>query len=424
MAIDSSVGSGRNMDAYYENLSNSQLIIPVMVYSRGESYETAPAWIQNKVLLDMPYATHPIDLCRHSHCKIPIHAHITHDQWMRQFAKSVPMVRATTSVAPIWLLDMVLPIIEAPMKRHIVQVFHGELFPIGPLPYIRPEHIDSILSYDRLLLSGQVIEDALMASGVIDPEDTRIRRIGRVLDDTLYNGTIKKQTVLREFGLDPKRKTLLYAPTWESLKLWPMGTRADDARYLRRFCSFAQKQNLNVILRPHPISIIQYGVQPLIARSTKLYRNVYFDNARLSSYYGPNKALIAADILITDLSSISAEFLSLGKPVVYLYPDRSVGIWGEGFPSIAAVRKLSYTVQGISELLSVLTRLLSKEEDSRIIKKRAQTAAYFLDHRDGSSGRRFRQEMEQLARERTTTESRMFLRLYRTVIRRFSRKDR
>ncbi len=399
MAIDSSAGSGRNMDAYYKNLISSPYILPVMVYSNTKSFTKAPRFISNKILFDMPYATHPLDLCSPSYCSLPPDKHIAHEEWMRKFALHVRFLASLYVTPVMWLLDMVLPIIEKPMRGHIVQVFHGELFQIGPLPYIRDDHIRSLHTYGRLLLSGKIVHDELVTFGELDPNDPRMRRIGRVLDDTLYTGQLDKNKILKRFNLDPRKKTLLYSPTWESLKIWSIGREEEDEKHLYEFCTIARKLHLNVIIRPHHISILQYGAKPKILRVLNHFDNVCFDDSSISSFWGPNHSLIAADIMVTDLSSISGEFLSLGKPVIYLYPDQTQGLWGERFPKLSEVQKLSYTVTDFKQLFARIRHLVKTKESDTILSKRQKTAAYLLDRRDGMAGKQFRLEMDTYAQE-------------------------
>lgn len=399
MAIDSSAGSGRNMDAYYKNLLLSQHIYPIMVYSNASSFSRAPSWITNKILFDMPHATHPLDLCSPAYCSLLPEQHIVHEQWMHKFAKHVQFLKSMYTIPVIWLLDMVLPIIEKPMGEHIVQVFHGELFQIGPLPYIRDDHIHSLQSYGRLLLSGRIVYDELVSYGQIQSTDRRMRRIGRVLDDSLYSGVLNRDNILKHYGLDPHKKTLLYSPTWESLKIWPIGQAKDDEKHLYQFCEKLNNLHLNVIIRPHHICILQFDLKSRILRVLRKFNNVYFDDSSVSSYWGPNKSLVAADIMVTDLSSISTEFLSLGKPVIYVYPDQTQGLWGEHFPKLADVQKLSYTVTSFKQLFARVGHLVKSKESDTILTKRRRTAAYLLDRRDGTAGKQFLLEMDTYAQE-------------------------
>lgn len=399
MAIDSSAGSGRNMDAYYKNLAASRHILPIMVYSNTVSFSKAPRFIANKILFDMPYATHPLDLCSPDYCSLLPQQHVAHEEWMHMFAAHVRFLTSMYTAPVMWLLDMVLPIIEKPMGKHIIQVFHGELFPIGPLPYIRDDHIRSLHSYGRLLLSGRIVYDELVSGGQIKPTDKRLRRIGRVLDDSLYSGILNRSGILKRYGLDPRKKTLLYSPTWESLKIWPIGKPEDDEKNLYEFCEFLERLHLNVIIRPHHIGILQYGVKPKILRVLRHFDNVYFDDSSVSSFWGPNKSLVASDIMITDLSSISTEFLSLGKPVIYMYPDHTQGLWGDHFPKLSDVEKLSYTATDFKQLFAIVRRLVNSKESDTMLTKRRRIAAYMLDHRDGTAGRQFLLEMDAYAQE-------------------------
>jgi hypothetical protein len=399
MAIDSIVGSGRDMDAYYKNLIPSKNILPIMVYSHMSNFRRAPVWIKNKIVFDMPYATHPLELCSPEFCHLDPDHHITHKQWLDKFVSAIRFIKKMYGNHEIWLLDMILPKIEKPMGGNIVQVFHGELFKIGPLSYFKNENLPSLNRYGRILLSSRLLYDEVVRYGKFNSHDNRLRLTGRVLNDTLYSGVLDKNDVMMQYKLNPDKKTLLYAPSWESLKIWPIGKRGDDAANLFKFCQFLQKLKLNFIFRPHPICILQYGVKPEIMRVLQQFKHTYFDDSSISSYLGPNKTLIAADIMITDLSTISGDFLSLNKPVIFFYPDNKQGLWGEFFPNFDEVANISYAVKNFPELYTAIKKLVLHKEPDNILSKRIKTIEYLQEKRDGSAGKIFLSEMENYAQE-------------------------
>jgi CDP-glycerol glycerophosphotransferase (TagB/SpsB family) len=215
-----------------------------------------------------------------------------------------------------------------------------------------------------------------------------------VLNDSLYNSTINKSKILNLFGLNPKRKTIIYAPSWESRKIWPIGAKKDDVNNLVKFLEFAKQNRLNVILRPHPISLIHQGVDKSYLNAMDKIKNVYLDDSTKQTLLGPNPSLFVSDVLVTDLSSIAIDFMSLGKPAVFIYPDSRVGDWSKRLPSIKEVLKVSYTVTNFADLFKLVKRLFTKREESFEIDRRKNFVSYALSVSDGNSGKLFRNELE------------------------------
>jgi len=163
-------------------------------------------------------------------------------------------------------------------------------------------------------------------------------------------------------------------------------------------------KNANIIFRPHPVSIHHFSAKLLYKKVLKDFSNVYFEDTTHSSLLGPDKNLVAADILVTDLSSIVADFMSLEKPAVFLYPDFTKGIWGPDVPSYSQAARVSYTVKDFSELYKLLNKLLRSKENIQMIKKRRRFVSEALFYRDGLSGRRFRRILDEQVRQTGTRD--------------------
>ncbi len=396
-ALESDVGMGRSMEVYYQNLQNSKIIFPIMVYTREYSYSHAPDWVKNKVLSPLKEVDHEIADCEREFCQKPKSEHVTSQQWLKECINYIIFLRKLFGERIIWVLDMVVPEIEFYMGKHIVQVFHGELFEYGK-GYFTSHTNSSFQYYSLMLFHGQLSKNKMLAKTGISPSDPRIKIIGRVLNDTLYNGQIKRRDILSEYGLSVQQKTVLYAPSWNSKKIWPIGERREDIGHLQQLCAFLKSRNVNLIVRPHTISIHHYNVKKDYLSALKGFKNVYFDDATYSNILGPNKSLVAADIMVTDLSSIATDFLSLGKPVIFVYPDITSGFWDNIIP-YEEVSRVSYSVRNFEDLFKTLEKLLTTRENRRVIQNRRLFSAYTLAFTDGVSGRRFRKEIESYARE-------------------------
>jgi len=123
--------------------------------------------------------------------------------------------------------------------------------------------------------------------------------------DPLYNNEVQGLD-LEMMGLDPDRKTILYAPTFypSSIELFSDQFPFDFPEY-------------NIIVKPHYFSLTK---KKYIAQREKLntwknrYSNVYIASLDEHSLL---PFMAAADILISEASSSLFEFAALDKPVVW-----------------------------------------------------------------------------------------------------------
>ena len=120
-----------------------------------------------------------------------------------------------------------------------------------------------------------------------------------------------------DFQLDLSRPTVLYAPTWNlGLSSAPMlGRRLVD---LVRESSGSKGPNL--IIKPHPMIALRHpswiGWWAEMERRYTRVRLVAEDDADVTA------AMLAADVLISDASSVIFEFLALDRPIILLTNPR------------------------------------------------------------------------------------------------------
>ena len=110
---------------------------------------------------------------------------------------------------------------------------------------------------------------------------------------------------LAQFDLDPKKKTLLYAPTF-----YPSSIECFPENWPELF------EQYNIIIKPHYFSLSKetYKAQRKLLEHWSQFDNVY--SAKVEDYsLVPFMAL--ADVLISDASSALFEFAALNKPVIW-----------------------------------------------------------------------------------------------------------
>ncbi|NQZ87022.1 MAG: CDP-glycerol glycerophosphotransferase family protein [Colwellia sp.] len=110
---------------------------------------------------------------------------------------------------------------------------------------------------------------------------------------------------LEKLGLDPKKETVLYAPTYypSSIECLPDNFPESLAKY-------------NLIIKPHYFSLIKdkYKNHQKIFKSWSQYSNVYIPSVEETSII---PFMSTASLLISDASSTLFEFTALNKPAIW-----------------------------------------------------------------------------------------------------------
>ena len=203
---------------------------------------------------------------------------------------------------------------NAPKRVIRVHVPHGHPVKFSCLPKENFEHFD--VHFVTGPLHREQTEFTIDYYGI--EKSIRVFDVGLPKSDKLMNGFYERASVLQSLGLDPARKTLIYAPSWEAgLSLRSFGQRL--------FLQLSSLHDMNVIIKLHPANCVpKYhpdfdfytgGIDwPSIGHSYATgslnIRNIITDDI--------DPLLVASDIMVTDISGVAMEFLLLIKPVIYI----------------------------------------------------------------------------------------------------------
>jgi len=138
------------------------------------------------------------------------------------------------------------------------------------------------------------------------------RRIGLIKSDALLNGEIDRAEVIRSLGLCPDEPTVLYAPSWEA----GASLRTNGAE----ICERLTEQPWNTIVKLHPMSYFPPTELRANGGVNWIDRLAPFDGDRFrhASRADITPLLAAADVLITDVSSVAFEAILVDTPVVFI----------------------------------------------------------------------------------------------------------
>lgn len=160
--------------------------------------------------------------------------------------------------------------------------------------------------FDKLFLIGPYMRRRFVATGILADGDPRMEEVGMPKLDALVNGAFERDAVLRSLELDPARKTVLFAPTWiRGGCLDTQGFAILDA---------LRATPHNVIVKLHDNSFDPRKQRFDFAKEIPARLS---DRMRLATGADSNPYLAAADVLVSDASSIANEYLLLDRPLVF-----------------------------------------------------------------------------------------------------------
>jgi len=188
---------------------------------------------------------------------------------------------------------------------------------------IRNIHRQAGVHY-HVFLEGAYWLDYIKSLGWQDCADFHLTGIPK-LDPFFRPGSYDKAALLEKLGLDPRRKTVLFAPSY----------KPSCIPFLKeKILELTEAYNL--IVKLHPYS---YGGKYAPASQARLYAQASRKNEALclipKSEYDIYPYLDLADTLISDTSSVINEFLALGKHgIVYVLPYEKLN-HSDGMPVLS-----------------------------------------------------------------------------------------
>ena len=161
--------------------------------------------------------------------------------------------------------------------------------------------------YDRVMFANEDRLRKYVGGGIVRQGQAAL--VGFPKTDPMVNGEWSAAAVRAELGLDPSLETLLYAPTFSPASSLHLQGEAIIETLLAK--------DRNVIVKLHERSTVPHpkytgGVDWLqrLARFKRDPRYAYASGAHAGPY------LAAADLLVTDHSTIGFEFALLDRPLV------------------------------------------------------------------------------------------------------------
>lgn len=178
-----------------------------------------------------------------------------------------------------------------------VQIFHGVSFRNMAVR-------EAQQAYDFFFLVGPYMRRAFVSRGILRPDDPRGLEIGFPKLDRLVDGSLDRAATLRGLGLAGDRPVLLYAPT--GAKKNSLEVMGEDV-----IAAIAAKDRYDLVIKPHDHPKKRIDWFERLAR-------LEGPHVRLVRDFDVVPYLHAADLLLSDASSVASEFSLLDRPIVFL----------------------------------------------------------------------------------------------------------
>lgn len=193
---------------------------------------------------------------------------------------------------------------------------------------------ENLRGFDCYFLYGELERSmfgVIMRDNPAVTKDIILFNIGYPKLDDQLNGCYDRRSVLEKLGLDPSKKTIIYAPAW------------DPGGALRTYGSLIPQilldtGDFNVITKLHPASLepsssptfeFYTGGVDWFTTFTALEVNPRF---KYVNDYLINPLLNASDLMVTDFSGVALEFMTLDRPIIYLhcpeFYEKTLVKWG------------------------------------------------------------------------------------------------
>ncbi len=231
----------------------------------------------------------------------------------------VPQARAEWLKVDLYLNSDFARMARLRRRAAHVHVFHGVAGKYdldGTTTPVRDmSHFDTLAWFDRIAFANEDRLRKWRAVGLLAPDDLRPVLIGYPKVDGLVTGRWSRSATLARLGLDPSRPMLLYAPTWSAASsLHVFGEAVVTA--LRR-------TGHQVVVKLHDRAYDRRERYSGGVDWAERARALEADPA-VKVVTGPDATplLAAADLMVSDHSSVAFEYLLVDRPLVIVdLPD-------------------------------------------------------------------------------------------------------
>lgn len=229
----------------------------------------------------------------------------------------------------------------------------------------------TIFDFDLVLVNGEADYEILSNSCPPKFVADRVIAAGFPYLDRLQTCAETREDYLRRVGLAPDKKVALVAPSWRGLQ----AIQARQPGYLDEIIAVLRELDWQVIIKLHACSFNKAMAQGE-DWGERLCRYAQ-PSIRVDDKIDDVPALLHADLLITDISSRSFDFMLLDKPVIAVFPD-DLFTDQLDHERIKLMRQGTFFARSPAEIKSIITRALNGRDP--LHSERQRLAQRFFAH--------------------------------------------
>lgn len=250
-----------------------------------------------------------------------------------------------------------------------VQIFHGT----SDKPF---NYHKSLRNYDLITVPGPRMKEEIIEKELSVPD--RIAVIGYPKIDSFLHSDFDRMAFGHKIGIDTSKKTVLFSPTWVDPNKYSSfpGYVIQILRSLR---------NYNVIVKPH-VDILRQRPWEILKAYIIKGKNCFIFPRSIDIL----PFMAVSDLMITDISSVSHEYLPFDKPIVFISPKPKDKIPKEH----RWIWRCGDVIENKCDILDVVKKNLDNPEMSKIERESA-LKQIFYDF-DGKSAARFKAALTDL----------------------------
>ena len=262
--------------------------------------------------------------------------------------------------------------LSLPRGTKRVQMFHGVA---GKYTNVYDTPQESARVWDRLFFINQRRLRNFVRSGALDANSTAARLVGMPKVDCLVDGSLSRNAVLEKLGIDPDRKVVLYAPTWSAYSsLVTMGADLVEGLVAAGYAVIVKLHD-----RSHDPQHANSGGVNWVSRLGQLLQD---SGGHLAMSSDSCPYLAAADVMITDHSSVGFEYLLLDRPLVRIEVPKLLEEANVNPEYVELLAEASLSVRTAGEAVSAVEHGINDPDQKSQARK---TIATDLFHSAGSA---------------------------------------
>ena len=266
-----------------------------------------------------------------------------------------------------------------PRGTRRIQTFHGVA---GKYRTVYDSPADSMRGWYRLFFINRLRLQNFIETGAIEADSPAIRMIGMPRLDCLVDGSLKRDDILKSLGIDPSAKTVLYAPTWSKYS----SVALMGGQIVKRLGAAGYTVIVKLHDRSRQSDVYHSGGVDWGERLAPLLSNggVLATGSNCSSY------LAAADVLITDHSSVGFEYLLLDRPLIRIHVPELLENTDIEPAYVTLMTEASSTVFNIDQLVAAVDKSFANPSQNSTSRREVANKMFY---RPGSATQRAVAEM-------------------------------